>query len=185
MKLVRIFGPESNPLEGLFAVSYQKGGQDCFRAFLDDCRDIENVLNFLKKHLADLHKYFDYPIDPYEAVDQIGEEIDELESLFLKSALDPKKWGNLQTVFKPLNNLIYKLDFLQESKAVSKRKHPMVRIYAIRISPLTYVITGGAIKITDKMSERQHTIDQLTNIRKVCAWLELEMVDADEIQRLL
>ena len=42
-----------------------------------------------------------------------------------------------------------------------------LRIYAIKLEPGIYVITGGAIKLTRTMQEREHTLRELAKMEKV------------------
>ena len=69
------------------------------------------------------------------------------------------------------------LTVLQPSKGLIKNKiirNPKLRIYAVRIAENTYVVTGGAIKLTDRMEERPHTKEQLVRLTKVKDWLRDE-----------
>ena len=42
-----------------------------------------------------------------------------------------------------------------------------LRIYAIKVEEGTYVVTGGAIKLTATMSERKHTLAELAKLELV------------------
>ena len=42
-----------------------------------------------------------------------------------------------------------------------------LRIYAIKLEPGIYVITGGAIKLTRTMQEREHTLSELARMEQV------------------
>ena len=56
----------------------------------------------------------------------------------------------------------------------------MLRIYAIKLEPGIYVITGGAIKLTRTMQEREHTLLELGKMEKVRNFLlEQRVVDKD------
>ena len=46
-----------------------------------------------------------------------------------------------------------------------------LRIYAIRLEPGIYIITGGAIKLTRTMQEREHTLVELARMEKVRRYL--------------
>lgn len=46
-----------------------------------------------------------------------------------------------------------------------------LRIYAIKLEPGCYIITGGAIKLTRTMQEREHTLAELTKMEKVRSYL--------------
>ena len=49
----------------------------------------------------------------------------------------------------------------------SMRHVSWLRIYAIKLEPGIYVITGGAIKLTRTMQEREHTLVELARMEKV------------------
>ncbi len=53
-----------------------------------------------------------------------------------------------------------------------------LRIYALRIDT-TYIITGGAIKLTGKMEDRPHTQRQLDNLRNVAQHLKANYFESD------
>ncbi len=55
-----------------------------------------------------------------------------------------------------------------------------LRIYAIKLEPGIYIITGGAIKLTRTMQEREHTLVELARMEKVRNFLlENDIVDMD------
>ncbi len=47
-----------------------------------------------------------------------------------------------------------------------------LRIYAIRLEPNVYVVTGGAIKLTRTMQERNHTALELSKLNSCRAYLK-------------
>ena len=61
------------------------------------------------------------------------------------------------------------------------RKHvSWLRIYAIKLEPGIYVITGGAIKLTKTMQEREHTLQELAKMEKVRRFLlDHNIIDKD------
>jgi hypothetical protein len=80
----------------------------------------------------------------------------------------------LEMLFKPLNNSTYNTPSLMYSKALVTKKiyrEPLLRIYAIRIDANCYVITGGAIKLTDKMAEHPDTEKELMKISQCKSFL--------------
>ena len=88
--------------------------------------------------------------------------------------MDISPEANLDTLFRPLENSRIKEMLLSREKARGLRQsnHPSwLRIYAIKLENGIYLITGGAIKLTHLMSERQHTLDQLMNMEKVRNYL--------------
>lgn len=61
-----------------------------------------------------------------------------------------------------------------------ERHTSWLRIYAIKLSEGIYVITGGAIKLTLKMEEREHTKQELVKMEKVRSFLLNEnIIDND------
>ena len=55
-----------------------------------------------------------------------------------------------------------------------------LRIYAIKLEPGCYIITGGAIKLTRTMQEREHTLAELGKMEQVRNFLiSNQAIDAD------
>ena len=55
-----------------------------------------------------------------------------------------------------------------------------LRLYAIKLEPGCYLITGGAIKLTRTMQEREHTLKELQKMEQVRDLLmDKGVVDAD------
>lgn len=55
-----------------------------------------------------------------------------------------------------------------------------LRLYAIKLTPGVYIITGGAIKLTATMQEREHTRKELVKMDKVRRYLlEENIIDDD------
>ena len=72
---------------------------------------------------------------------------------------------------------------LQKEKARLKRKYghsSWLRLYAIKLIQGNYIITGGAIKLTATMQEREHTKQELVKIDKVRRYLLEEGIIDDE-----
>ena len=61
-----------------------------------------------------------------------------------------------------------------------------LRIYAIKLEPGIYIITGGAIKLTRTMQEREHTLVELARMEKVRNFLlDNDIVDLDSFNDYL
>ena len=72
---------------------------------------------------------------------------------------------------------------LQKEKARLKRKYghsSWLRLYAIKLIQGNYIITGGAIKLTATMQEREHTRQELVKIDRVRRYLLEEGIIDDE-----
>jgi len=90
----------------------------------------------------------------------------------------------LQTLFRPLNDMDSGLHPLQRSKGRLKGKS-WLRIYAVRIDKNLYVVTGGAIKLTKTMEERDHTNEELNKLNHVVDYLRGRgLVNEKEFARL-
>lgn len=94
----------------------------------------------------------------------------ELECVLLD--LSPE--ADLSMLFRPLNNTEASDRMLQKEKARLKHrlKHSSwLRLYAVKLVTGVYIITGGAIKLTATMQEREHTKVELVKLEKVRHYL--------------
>lgn len=61
-----------------------------------------------------------------------------------------------------------------------------LRIYAIKLNPGIYVVTGGAIKLTRTMQEREHTLNELVKMEKVRQYLvDNNVIDDDSFTEFI
>ena len=81
--------------------------------------------------------------------------------------------ANLDELFRPLENTRLSEMLLGREKAKGRfHVHASwLRLYAIRLESGRYIITGGAIKLTATMQEREHTLAELTKLNKVRDYL--------------
>jgi hypothetical protein len=178
MKLVYIFGPRNAEAEGLWAVQYPGDTLNIFEQIFKNWMDSEWMFNFCCENIELLKENFGPEITPETGADELMDEVDELEKEILDASLRMDRATNLQSLFKPLDDMDKSISILQCSKAKVKAKgkkwgkSPRLRIYAIRINATTYVVTGGAIKLTHKMKDSKHTSDELKKIKRVQAWLK-------------
>lgn len=88
---------------------------------------------------------------------------------------------DLSRIFRPLDNNQVPDVMLQKEKACLKRKYghaSWLRLYAIKLVQGNYIVTGGAIKLTATMQEREHTRLELVKIDKVRRYLlETRIID--------
>jgi hypothetical protein len=177
MKLIPIFVNKETG-EGLYSIRYVKG-LDEYSKLLNQWNDIEFIENYFHENRSFLSsEYFQsYQMTIDMAIDRVLDEADALASLiydFVNSGFK-KKGKNLQMIFKPLHNKQYEVPKHQATKAKieDKRKFPgpLLRIYGIRIDRNTFVITGGAIKLTRLMEEHTDTKRELEKISIVKSFL--------------
>ena len=85
--------------------------------------------------------------------------------------IDPD--ANLDELFRPLENTRLSEVLLGREKAKGQyHTHASwLRLYAIRLESGRYIITGGAIKLTATMQEREHTLEELHKLNKVRDYL--------------
>ncbi len=85
--------------------------------------------------------------------------------------MDISPEADLDKLFRPLNNNRTSEMLLGKEKTRLKeriRHHPSwLRIYALKLTSGIYIITGGAIKLTTTMQERQHTLIELQKMENV------------------
>ena len=107
--------------------------------------------------------------DVYDAVMDTVEDAKHLECLMLDISPD----ANLDILFKHLENSRFAEMSLGREKAKGEGvQHPSwLRIYAIKIEPGVYLVTGGAIKLTATMAERKHTMAELAKMERVRNYL--------------
>ena len=94
------------------------------------------------------------------------DEASRLECLML----DISPESNLDSLFRHLENSRYSEMALGKEKAKGAgicKRPSWLRIYAIKVEEGTYVVTGGAIKLTATMSERKHTLAELAKLELV------------------
>ena len=59
----------------------------------------------------------------------------------------------------------------EKAKGKWHRHDSWLRLYALKVDEGSYLITGGAIKLTHKMTERAHTLRELAKMEQVRNYL--------------
>ncbi|MEI6652654.1 MAG: hypothetical protein WCL42_08790 [Chlorobiaceae bacterium] len=170
MELVRISPSEGS---GLFAVHFPEKPCDEFRSLFDYWSDPELLENFFEANTGDLQQSrYSYPsID--DAVLWTIEEAQFLLKVLYKRAQQGQREPSsaLQTLFRPLGPSDARSLSWQRSKVYGRHHKGWLRVYAIRLSANTFIVTGGAIKLTQRMEERSHTERELVKLEKVKEFL--------------
>jgi hypothetical protein len=140
--------------------------------------DVEWLRNFFCENKEDLASFFKIT-NVNEAIYDTIEDSDTLACLILDLSPD----ADLERLFRPLDNRQTAALMLDKEKAKLKNnvRHPSwLRLYAIRLEEGVFIVTGGAIKLTATMSEREHTLRELEKMEKVRNFLLDEgIVDRD------
>lgn len=191
MEIVSIFVDEESG-EGLYAMRFDEEDDDEWTKLMNRWLNPQYVTGYLLKQASYLQtKYFRQQSIDSLAV-RIEREAEELDRLLLDLAdqgFDDTRGRNLQQFFKPLDNRDFRLYILQPSKGKLNERpfHPgLLRVYALRISVNTYVITGGAIKLVNRMEEHEDTRLQLQKLEQVHRWLAArDLIDEESIKDFL
>ena len=159
-------------------VHYDNEEMNALDTVFTQWNDTGYLLDFFRKNFDDLVSYF--KITKLEdAIYDTMEDSDALECLILD--IEPE--ANLDELFRPLENSRTSEMMLSKEKARLKnrpRHASWLRIYAIKLNPGIYVITGGAIKLTRNMQEREHTLKELEKMEKIRQYLVANKVVDDD-----
>ncbi|HKJ32395.1 MAG TPA: hypothetical protein VKA34_11240 [Balneolales bacterium] len=170
MRLVRII---NTPKPILYSIDYGTGQGSELKKVFSEWNDIEYLENFFNKNVFDLNQYDKntYTID--KAIEITLKEANKFEEILHHYANDGVKDTDkkLQSLFHPLNNNDTNIYSLQKSKAKPNHKS-WLRLYAIRIAEHLFVISGGAIKLTWRMDEREHTRLELQKMDRTRDYLK-------------
>ena len=125
--------------------------------------------SFFKENIDDLASYFKIT-DVNQAIYDTIEDSEHLQCIIMDISPD----ADLDKIFRPLENGRTSEMLLGKEKARLRntpRHASWLRIYAIKLEPGIYVVTGGAIKLTRTMQEREHTLKELVRMEKVRRFL--------------
>ena len=164
--------------EKLWAVRYDDCLDNVLGSILGQWNDVVWLRNFFKANLEDLTSYFKIT-DVNQAIYDTIDDSERLQCLIM----DISPEADLDKLFRPLDNSRTSEMILGKEKARlhNTPKHASwLRIYAIKLEPGIYVITGGAIKLTRTMQEREHTLVELARMEKVRRFmLDNNIMDKD------
>jgi len=152
-----------------------------FDKIFDNWTNIEYLHNFFSIHEKDLKRPYWEGISIEQAVLETRKEAIKFREYLRKISKKPinERIYLLVKLFKPLSkNQV--ISFLDKKKAYGQRNKTWLRIYALKAGDDTYVVTGGSIKLTDNMSERQHTAEELRRLEKCKQFIINEGIVDDE-----
>ncbi len=152
----------------LWAVMYDEEGVNVLEKVFAQWNDYEWLRTFFTLHAEDLASYF-HITDIDQAIFDTVDDANDLECLILD--INPE--ANLDELFRPLENTRLSEVILGREKGKGRygSHASWLRLYAIRLESGRYIITGGAIKLTATMREREHTLAELTRLNKVRDYL--------------
>ncbi|MFK7004256.1 hypothetical protein BWK63_07460 [Flavobacterium covae] len=171
MEIVDIFAIIKNKL---LSVQFEPNDCDEFTLAFRNWNDTEYLEDFFENNKNDLQSGFYGNISVEEAIFSTIEEAEVFEEKIRRVAKIGKfktKSSLQELVFYPLhkNDQTYKL---QETRAYGTNSNSWLRIFAIRISPECFVVSGSAIKLTGAMGDQNHTAIELTKLKITAAYLK-------------
>jgi hypothetical protein len=162
----------------LWAVRYDGDNDNALYRLFDQWNDISWLRDFFKTNWQDLTSYFKIT-DVNQAIMRTIEDSEKLQGIIMDLSPD----ANLDDIFLPLENFRTHDMLLGKEKAKLRRgnnRTSWLRIYAIKLTSGVYIITGGAIKLTLRMDEREHTREELKKLEMVRAFLLSENIIDDD-----
>lgn len=183
IRLVEIFPKK------LLATVFEGTNKDEYTNTFNQWKDPEYLDSFFHEHRGDLESGF-YDSRTIRNAGKITiQEAQEFQELLLNACEEEDI--NLENCFIPLSEVKID-DFIrqknnsygsirQKSKAHGIRFKSWLRLYAIRLGTNLFVISGGAIKLTKKMNDREHLKKELKKLEILTSFLkEKEIGDFDD-----
>ena len=148
--------------ECLWAVVYEGENQNAFDTVFDKWFDAKWLRDFFDNNIKDLNTFFKIS-DIDQAIFDTLADAEALQGVILDMKNPPDAF------FRPLEpSRISEMTLGKEKAKGLIRSHPSwLRLYAVRLQSNRYLITGGAIKLTATMQEREHTLEELRKLNKV------------------
>ena len=149
----------------LWAVRYDGDNDNILSITFERWNDLDWLKEFFIANANDLSGYFKITNINQAIYDTIS-DAHELECVIMDSVESEE----LDNIFRPLDNLRASEVLLGKEKAKGNRNNrhdSWLRLYAIRFQKNAYIITGGAIKLTRVMQEREHTLEELHKLEQV------------------
>ncbi len=162
----------------LWSVRYDGEDDNALANVLDQWNDVVWLRTFFKENIDDLASYFKIT-NVNQAIYDTIEDAERLQCLIMDISPD----ADLDKLFRHLEPSRTSEMLLGKEKAKMDNRGyhaSWLRIYAIKLSQGIYIITGGAIKLTRSMQERQHTLNELVKMESVRNFLIKENI-VDEL----
>ena len=161
----------------LYSIQYDENDENEFDRLFDEWNDVEAVLQFMVQHKAFLkNKIWSRVVEPEDAARQVLNEAEYLENRVdeLNENTIKGKIPDFDSHFKYLDGPVYYSEWKQTPmKSYGNGRPSFLRIYAIKLEPNVYVVTGGGIKLADSIQNSPDLQDHVfCNIKMVRDWLK-------------
>lgn len=176
MEIVSIFADQ------LTSFRYGTDQPDEFSRLFTQWQDPAFLYTFFSENIGDLQSGFYGTISLQTAIRRTRDEARRLEEEFLRLASGSS--NNLDSIFASLQPT--EPIELTRSKATGDTQRSWLRVYAIKLQSNAYVVTGGAIKLTPKMQDREHTRHELSMLDRCKDYLrEQGIADIEGLSELV
>jgi len=167
----------------LWCVVYPEDKVDILTVLFEKWTDTEYLLEFFVKNINDLNGTSWQGISIDEAIKLVIDEVYYLqEKLICINNKLPECWNlTVRDIFTTLNKQEFMLRKHEERfrKGKIDSLPQMLRLYAIELEDNTIILTGGTIKLTDKM-DRPHFDIEFTRLVRVNDYLKSELIYSKE-----
>ena len=153
----------------LWSVVYEGCTVDILTQTLSNWINIDYLHSFFTENSQDLETYFKITNLDDAIYDTVADT-----AVLSCLILDINPEANLNELFRPLEPSRMTEMTLSREKAKGKHisGHPSwLRLYAIKLDQGIYLITGGTIKLTPRMQDREHTLNELKKMETVRNYL--------------
>lgn len=142
----------------------------------DELTDIVFLEDFFHNHESDLMNGY-YKGKVSNVTDAVMNTKDLARNFYGAVLKCCKNGDSLDQIFKSLNNEESFFTELLLTKAQNKgNRCDWLRIYGLKVDNGVYSITGGTIKLTKNMNERNHTKEELSKLVKYKCYLQEESI---------
>lgn len=157
-----------NESQGLYAVHWQGEEKNAFAHFFTQMADAIYLVDFFDDHEDDLTNHPQVQLSKTEAVLKVKNDAKALQ----KAILNAESFEELDYRFQPLsdNERVNRID-LRRQKCYGIVINSFLRLYAVRFDEGQYLITGGTIKLTRALQEREHTQIELNKLDHIVNYL--------------
>lgn len=174
MEIIHIFANK------LYAVRRDGEDTDEWNKLVEVWMDVAWLEDFFEQNKHDLG-YFDCS----SVEDAVMITLNDADDLFQHIQELANLRGGFDRAFVNLDNSEYRTVELSKKKAKGRRRKSWLRVYAIKIDTDVFLITGGAIKLTNGMAEREHTQRELAKLQQCKSFLqENGITDEDSFREL-
>lgn len=175
MEAVSIYG------SNIYSIKYDQYNENEFDRLLDRWNDYTYLFDFFTQNESLLNNSYwsQYGMTVESAMLQIERESAALEEIFDKLA--ESDTPDYDSLFHPLDGP-YKYEYIHTPVKMYGTETPsLLRLYAIKIEPNVYIITGGGIKLGREIQSspdlRTHILQEIDDVR---LWLKKQGINFKE-----